>query len=491
MTQADFSIIDKKVGLLGGTALVIGNVVAMTVFFLPARLVARGVGPSMALGMLIVSVVVAIGLIGRFQVGGAMPTAGGSYVYATRLIHPYFGFLLPWVMIPALWLGQLFLAFGFADFVRYYDVFAGVPMFVLMYAALLPFLVMNVLGIRIVTLVQMLLVGVILLGMVLFVVPGAFRVDPGNLTPLVPPPGEYDSFFIGLVSLAIAMNGFGLATDLGEEIEDPVKNIPRVLALSAIISLTLMMAVIVVAMGVVETSFYVTDSGDPIHGGVAAAASEFLGSWGGGFVAIAAIIGALTTVNTLYTSSSRSIMRAARDELLPKSLAKIHPRFETPHRAILLVGIPPLFVVPFEPDPTDLALMMAMAGLLGSVFSAIALWNLPKRFPERYENAYYRLPLPVLKGVALVSGLTSLGLAVAVSTSLWWLALAVGGYMAAGFPVYIWRVKSLGKRGIDLPERMKDLHDHEIERAEAGQLYRGEATADDADTDAAPTGTDD
>lgn len=488
MDQADFSIIDAKVGLLGGTALVIGNVVAMTVFLLPAHLIADGAGPSIALAMVVVALVVGFGIIGRFQIGGAMPAAGGSYVYATRLVHPYFGFLLPWIVIPALWAGQVYLAYGFAEFVRFFEPLSGVPVVVLMYGVLVPFLVLNILGIRLVTAVQLLLVAIVLLGMVLFVVPGSMAVDTANYTPLFP--NGLSPFFVAMVSLAIAMNGFSLATDLGEELEDPVTNIPRVLGLSAVISITLMTAVVVVAVGVVPPEYYVTEAGTPIEAGVAVAAAEFLPSWGAGIVALAAVVGAFTTVNTLYTSSSRSIMRAARDELLPGTLSKIHPRFDTPHRALLLVGVPPLFLVPFKFSPVWLTVAMAMAGLIGSVFSAAALWNLPKRFPERYENAVYRLPKPALKAVAVTSCLTSLLLLVAVSTSLWWLALLVGGYMAAGYPVYRWRVRSLRTRGVDLPERMKHLHDHELARAKAGQRPRGQATDEEPDPESTPAGTD-
>lgn len=467
MSQATFKVIDRKVGLFGGTMLVIGNVIAMTVFLLPAHLIADyNVGPEIALAMIIVSMPMATRILGSLQVGGAMPAAGGSYVYSTRLIHPYFGFLLPWMAIPAMWAGQVYLAFGFAEFVRFFEPFSWIPMPVLMYAILVPFIIVNILGIRMVAIVQMILVSIIIVGMLTFIVPGTMHVDTSNYTPLFPE--GYGPFFISIVSLGVALSGFGLATALGEELQDPVKNIPRVLVASAAISIFLMVGVVVVAVGVVPTDFYVDAAGNPVEAGVAVAAGEFLPPLAAAVVAFAAVVAAFTTINTLYTGSSRSVMRAARDEIIPLYFAELHPKYETPHRAILLLGVPPLLVVPFQFSPVWLTLVLSMSGLITGLFSSFALWNLPKRFPERYEHSLYRLPLPVLKGVAIVGFLVSVLFLFAVSTTLWWLAILVSAYLVAGYPFYRWRVRTLRERGIDLPSRMTKLHTHEIERAEAG-----------------------
>jgi APA family basic amino acid/polyamine antiporter len=469
MSDQTFSIIDEQIGLVGGTLLLVGNVVAMTAFLLPAHLIAEdGVGPEIALAMVAVALPVTFSILITLQLGGAMPAAGGSYVYGSRLVHPFFGFLLPWMVVPAIWLGQLYLAFGFAEFVRFFPAFEWLPMWALMYAVLVPFVVLNVLGIRLVTQVQMVLVGIIVAGMLLFIVPGAATAEPSNYS------GMFDAgvgpFFVALISLTIAMHGFTLATDLGEELENPVKNIPRVLALSAVVSIGLMTALVVVAVGVVPTEFYVAEDGSPVEAGVAVAAFEFLPDWGANLVALAAVVGAFTSINTLYTSYSRQLMRAARDEAIPGYFAGLHRKYGTPHRAILLLALPALvLVVPVsQTTPVVMAAILAMSTLIGTLIGSVALWNLPKRFEQRYEHSLYRLPRPVLRFVAiagaLVAGLFLLG----VSVELGWLVAAVLGWMVLAYPVYRYRVRSLRGRGVDLHERMAGLHSHERERAATG-----------------------
>lgn len=474
MTESDFSVIDEQIGLFGGTILLVGNVIAMTAFLLPAHLIADdGLGPEVAIAMVLVVLPVTFSILTTLQIGGAMPAAGGSFVYASRLISPFFGFLVPWLVVPSIWLGQLYLAFGFAEFMRFFPTFEWIPMWALMYAVLIPFIVLNVLGIRIVAQVQMVLVAIIVGGMLLFIFPGTFAIDTANYS------GMFEAgigpFFVAIISLSIAMHGFGLATDLGEELNDPVKNIPRVLALSAVISIGLMVALVVVAVGVVPTEFYVENR----DAGVALAAFEFLPWWGAYLVAAAAVVGAFTSINTLYTAYSRQVMRAARDEAIPLYFAKIHPEYQTPYRAILLLSIPALLMVPVmaEYTPVVMASVLAMTSLIGITISAAALWNLPKRFERRYKYSFYKLPLPLLKFVSIGAATVAIVFLAGVSLELGWVLAIIVGWMVLAYPVFQYRARSLQQsKGVDIRARMQSLHDHEAERAESGSRAPGAST---------------
>ncbi|ARS90268.1 APC family permease [Natrarchaeobaculum aegyptiacum] len=466
MSEAEFKVIDQKIGLFGGTLLLVGNVIAMTAFLLPAHLIADdGLGPEVAVAMLLVVLPITFSILSTLQVGGAMPAAGGSYVYGSRLISPFFGFLLPWIVVPSIWLGQLYLAFGFAEFMRFFPTFDWIPMWALMYAVMVPFIVLNILGIRIVAQVQMVLVAIIVGGMLLFILPGTFVIDTANYS------GMFEAgigpFFVAVISLSIAMHGFNLATDLGEELENPVKNIPRVLGLSAVISIGLMVALVVVAVGVVPTEFYVENR----DAGVAMAAFEFLPQWSAYIVAAAAVVGAFTSINTLYTAYSRQVMRAARDEAIPLYFAKLHPEYQTPYRSILLLAVPALIMVPpmSQTSPVIMASVLAMTSMIGAIISSVALWNLPRRFERRYEYSIYKLPLPFLKFVAIASATVSTLFLLGVSLELSWILAIIFGWMIVAYPVYRYRVRSLReKKGIDLRKRMQSLHDYEQQRAEEG-----------------------
>jgi APA family basic amino acid/polyamine antiporter len=355
------------------------------------------------------------------------------------------------MVVPGVWAGLLFTANGFAEYVGY---FFQIPQEGLMYAILLVFLVINVVGIRVVAWLQMAMVAVLVAGVLAFVVPGAFYVDAGNFTP--PFPNGFGPFVVAVVSLHFPLRGFSMVIEIGEEIENPAENIPRVLVLSAAIGLTLMVALLAVFVGVAGWRGV-----DQLDAAVAAVAGRFLPAPLVGLVVAAALLGSLTSVNTTFASYSRTIMRAARDDVIPETFATLGDRFDTPHRSVLLLGVPPILLVPVTPSPVVLSISLSLAILFAVFVGGLALWNLPKLFPQRYEYSLYRLPLPLLRVTAVGSVLSAVVLWVALLTELPWIGAVVFGWLCLGWVVFRLRVRRFRREGVDLPERMRRLHDHE------------------------------
>jgi APA family basic amino acid/polyamine antiporter len=449
--SSEHGVIDQRVGLVGATGLVVGNVVGIAIFVLAAPLTADA-GPSVVLAMLLAGVPLVFSLLTILQLGGAIPVAGGTYVYGSRLVTPFWGFATPWMVVPGVWAGLLFTAHGFAEYVRHFV--TAVPHEGLMYLVLGLFLLVNLVGIRIVAQVQLAMVAVLLVGMLAFVVPGAFHVEAGNYTPVLP--NGYGPFVVAVVSLHFPLRGFSMLIEIGEEIEEPAANIPRVLVLSAAIGLSLMVALLAVFVGVAGWGGV-----DGLDAAVAAVAGEFLPAPLVALVVVAALLGSLTSVNTTFASYSRTIMRAARDDVVPEPLAVLNGRFETPHRSVLLLGVPPLLLVPVTPSPVVLSIALSLAILFAVFVGGLALWNLPKVFPQRYGYSLYRLPMPLLRVTAVGSVVSALLLWAALLTQLPWIGAVVFGWLVLGWVVYRWRVRRFRARGVDLPERMRTLHDHE------------------------------
>jgi uncharacterized membrane protein YgcG len=192
-------------------------------------------------------------------------------------------------------------------------------------------------------------------------------------------------------------------------------------------------------------------------------------------VAAAAVLGGLTTLNALITSYSRTIMRAGRDEVLSLRLAAIHPRTKVPHWSILTLSLPPILLVPVAPSAVALSVFLSLIILFGGFISAIALWNLPKRFPEAYENSVYRLPMPVLKLTAIGSAVSSVVVWLLVVVQALPIIGAIVFLGVLGYGYYRYRVAAYAKRGVDLRRRLALLH--EQESADAGVTPESSADA--------------
>jgi basic amino acid/polyamine antiporter, APA family len=404
-SDVGYKVVDRQIGLVGGIVLMVGTVIGISVFLLPGVLIGDA-GPSIVLALILTAVPMVFSILMLLQLGGAMPVAGGVYVYASKLVGKVWGTVIVWLVIPAIWAVMLFTAFGFAEFVR---VLVDVPGWILMLGVLLVFMALNLKGITMVATLQLVMVAAIILGFLLFIIPGSFQVEAANYTPMFPE--GTTPFILAVVALFIPFQGYSMIVELGEELKDPIRNIPRVLIYGMALAVVLSLALVVVFVGL-DRYDTLGDLGD---GGLAEAASDYIAGWVGWAVVIAAVLGAFTTLNAVITSYSRTLMQAARDKVISSRLAIVHPVTKVPQRAVLFLSIPPMLLIPFNPGPRVLPVFLALTILFGGFISAIALWNLPKRFPEAYTNSIYRLPMPVVKLAAIGS---------AVSSLLFWLAVA-------------------------------------------------------------------
>jgi APA family basic amino acid/polyamine antiporter len=481
MSAEEYKLIDQRIGLWGAVALLVGTALGMSIFIVPTQMAAAA-GPSITLAILVSIVPMVLGVLLLLQLGGAIPVAGGIYVYGSRLVGPFWGVLGVSVPVLAVWSYLLFAAVGFADYLNgLLDTLAGtsVPTVVAAWGLLGAFLVLNYVGVRIVAKVQLAFVGLLVVGMLAFVVGGVPHIDVANYTPLFPADeGEpfaegFAPFLLAVVTLYIPFQGFGMIIEIGEELENPVENIPRVLGIGMAIVTLLSLAIVFTLVGAIPIENMTVSGrlgGEPVEGGLAAVGAGVLPAPLLLVIGIAALVAAATTVNTLYTSYSRTVMRAARDDVLPDVFAAVHDDYHTPHRAVLLFGVPPILAAPFlgqldavtGPAALDWLVTVVVTGIfVAFLIGGVALWNLPEEFPQRYEHSIYKLPLPVLKVVAVgnvvVSALFTLlvvrSAPSAFGVVLAWIALSAG--------LYWYRVRAYDRKGVDLRSRMAALHAHE------------------------------
>ena len=64
-----------------------------------------------------------------------------------------------------------------------------------------------------------------------------------------------------------------------------------------------------------------------------------LGEWGATLLLIGGAFSIFSTISGDLLNTPRVIFAAARDGNLPSSLAKVHPEYRTPYRAVILFGI--------------------------------------------------------------------------------------------------------------------------------------------------------
>ncbi len=167
-----------------------------------------------------------------------------------------------------------------------------------------------------------------------FVIVGAIVVfgirhfEPGQYSPFLP--GGILPVLVATFLLIEAFDGWESVTYMAEETQDPEKNIPRALLLGTLAVGICSMAVHVVAFGVVNWA-QLADSGAPL----ALVISKIFPA----FLDLPLRIGIfLTLVGSAsggVISTPRLVLAMARDKLFLTQLSAIHPKFKTPHKAII------------------------------------------------------------------------------------------------------------------------------------------------------------
>jgi APA family basic amino acid/polyamine antiporter len=136
----------------------------------------------------------------------------------------------------------------------------------------------------------------------------------------------------GLLFFAFA--GYARIATLGEEVRDPARTIPRAIPIALGIALVVY-AVVAIAVLSELGSATLASATAPLAQAVVSAGMPGLEP----VVRAGAAVAALGSLLALILGVSRTTLAMARDRHLPPALAVVHPKFKTPYRAEVVVGI--------------------------------------------------------------------------------------------------------------------------------------------------------
>ena len=335
------------------------------------------------------------------ELAAAMPQAGGEHVYSYRALGRNASFLCTWAILLAYVSVVTFEAVAFPTVVEYlvpdfsmgylwtvagWDVnatwvAAGVTAAIVMTS-------INVIGIKTAARVQMLVTMLILLAGVVLISGALVSGQPENMRPLFT--DSYKGILGVLVIVPTMMVGFDVIPQSAEEIDLPYQMIGKLLMVSIIMAIAWYMLIIWgVSMGL--TANERAAAALPTADATAALTGTH---WGGKLLILGGIGGILTSWNAFLIGASRAVYALAHAGQLPASLGALHPRFNTPHRAVILIGALSM-AAPFFGRQT--LVWLVDAGSFGVViaYAFVALSFLVLRYrepemPRPYRVRYWR-----------------------------------------------------------------------------------------------------
>jgi basic amino acid/polyamine antiporter, APA family len=391
----------RVVGLAGLTAIALNGVVGSGIFVLPARIYALA-GAASPLAYLVAAVLIALVVACFAEAGSRSEETGGPYLYARAAFGDFAGFLIGWMfMITRLTAGAA-IANAFVAYLGAIDpaLASGAGRFCAITLAIGALAAVNVFGVALAAATVNLLTVAKLVPLAVFVAVGLFFVDPGRVALSFP---ELGSLRQAALLLVFAYGGFENANVPTEEALDPRRHLPIALLTTIGAVAVLYVLIQVVAQGTLPE---LATSATPL----ASAARNTMGAPGGWLLTGAALLSTLGSISALALVGPRILFAFARAGRLPAALAEIHPRYRSPHRAVIVFAVL-TWAAALAGGFAELAAVAAVSRLVFSASTCLAVPVLRRR--QRDVPPRFRLPggpviplLAVALSLWLLSGLT-------------------------------------------------------------------------------------
>jgi basic amino acid/polyamine antiporter, APA family len=420
----------RVLGLWQLTAIGVGAIIGVGVFVLAGQQAAANAGPAVVLSFLIAGLGSACAALSYAEFSGMIPVTGSAYTYSYAVLGELFAWIIGWDLLIEYALIVGVVAIGWSGYVQaLVDQLFGVHLPLWAQGAYDPShpengKVFNVIAAAVSLLIALMLtvktewgarantviVAIKVIGVALVIGVGAFYVDTANWHPFIPPAIVTDGVITygwgGVLAASsivfFAVFGYDTLTTAAEESKNPQRDLPRAVLLSLAVSMTLYVLVSLVLTGMVPYSQLA---------GAAPVDSAFkaLGlDWVRGIISVAAIAGITSVMFAFMLGAARIWFALSRDGLLPIWFAKIHPKFGTPARPTMILGIFTALVAGFLPigevaELVNIGTLAAFIVICGSVLLLrIRKPHLPRGF--RTPALWLVAPAGMLFSLFLIIG---------------------------------------------------------------------------------------
>lgn len=323
----------RTLGLVDALAIVVGIVIGGGIFLVP-NLVAQNLAtPTWILAVWVFAGVASFfGALACAELGAALPSTGGQYVFLREIYGPMTGFLCGWSMFLVARTAQVsWLAVIVSLYVSYFVPLSALSSKLLGIGMILLFAAINYRGVSMGALVQKAFTSAKLIGLLIIIGSALFyRGNAAAAQATAAVPFSLGHFGVALIACLLAYDGWVQVTYVAGEIKNPKRNI--LLALAGGVG-----ACIVIYLLANMTYLHVLSIPEIAasdHVG-ATAAARTMGAGGGKLVALVILLSIIGTLNGCFLTSPRVYFAQARDGLFFAKFAEVHPRFRTPSFAIV------------------------------------------------------------------------------------------------------------------------------------------------------------
>jgi amino acid transporter len=316
----------RSLGVFDAVVIGLGSMIGAGIFAAlgPA---AQAAGSGLLLGLALAAVVAYCNATSSARLAARYPASGGTYLYGRKRLGDFWGYLAGWGFVVGKTASCAAMALTVGSYAWPSQTHAVAV------AAVVALTAVNYAGVQKSAWLTRIIVALVL-AVLAAVVVAVFTSGIAGTDRLQLVSVNLGGVIQAAGLLFFAFAGFARIATLGEEVRDPARTIPRAIPLALAIALAVYALVAVAALSALGPR-RLAEATAPLSEAVRVAGMGWLVP----IVQVGAAIAALGSLLALILGVSRTTLAMARDRNLPHVLSAVHPRFQVPHRAELLIGV--------------------------------------------------------------------------------------------------------------------------------------------------------
>lgn len=371
---SDTSKLTKSLTAIDLIFMGLGGIIGAGVFVLTGIIAADYSGPGIMLSYAIAGISCIFVALIYTELASMIPSSGGIYTYSYVALGEVFAWLIFGMITVEYIMCTATVAAGWSSYIvgilnafnvkipSYLGKSLGDGGFINLPAVLilLSITVILYLGNRGSKKLNFVLVIIKIIVVILFIVLSIPHFDIAKWTPFVP--FGYDNILLGSSILFFAFTGFSIISTTAEECKNPLRDLKIGIIGSLLIATMIYIIIAGLLTGIV--SYTELNTSQPlVH-----ALSLTHNYYGSIIVGIGAVVGMITVMMVNLYAQSRICYVLARDKLLPEWFSHIHPKYGTPHIALLIFSTISMILAGFFPCK-----LLGQLASMGSLVDYIAI----------------------------------------------------------------------------------------------------------------------
>jgi basic amino acid/polyamine antiporter, APA family len=453
----------RSIGLTSAIVLIISSVIGTGVFKKVAAMSAELQSPVLVLvAWLLAGLISLAGTLSNAEVASMLADSGGEFVYFRKIYNRFFAFLFGWTNFAVIRTASIAsIAYVFAQSLNSLVIFPetskaladfsffGLHLFDNLSVKLVAISLIifqtyfNYKGLKLGENLSRVLTALMVVTMLIIIVLGltssvgsmdnimtnSVRYDPNAMSGSV----LFKALALACLSAFWGYEGWASVGFIGGEMKNPQRNLPMALLFGTLIvmGIYLMMNFVYLYILPIDEFISIYES----KNGIAAVAvvNHFLGSWGGLLISCLILVATFNCSSTTILLASRLFYAMANDKMFFKSVDYIHPKHNTPSRALFTQAIwTSLLVLSGTFD--QLTDMLIFAAFIFYGATAFGVFVLRKTMPDA-PRPYRVIGYPVVPAIFI---LFCIALIINTLMEKPQEALIGLGLMATGLPFYFY-----------------------------------------------------